>query len=104
MAACTQGNSRFSVIIIVTSSPPCNQGEPWKEHWRLCLSWEKGCVGTGVCWCGVMIQMSKGSGVWPIHMSGGKLSWQMVVPSQVWLPDVQKQHYAFCLERMRFQW
>lgn len=51
MVGCTQGNSRLSVIIIVTSGRPCNQGEPWKEHWHLWLSQEKGYVGTGGC-CG----------------------------------------------------
>lgn len=47
MTGCTQGNFRFSVIIIDGSVPSCNQGEPWKEHRHLWLSWERGSVGTG---------------------------------------------------------
>lgn len=82
MAGCTQGNSRLSVIIIVTSGRPCNQGEPWKEHWHLWLSWEKGYVGTGVCWGSGLIRTSKGPGVCTILSAWWQIAiWQMVATS-----------------------
>ena len=48
------------MIIIDTSGPSCNQGEPWKEHWHLWLSWKKGCMSTGGHGGGVMIPNEQG--------------------------------------------
>lgn len=74
MAGCTQGNSRLSGIIIVTSGPPCNQEEPWKEHWHLWSSWEKGYVGTGGCGGG---HDSNKQGAWGLTYTSAW--WQIVI-------------------------